>query len=224
MQPADGSVTSQVLEIRDNDGSMPSGSTSASEGPTSESSHETARKGLVWSKLSLEDQTAILGELVSICQQAVYRYSKERDLFALTRIDTKAYIFGQPGVNGAQSIRGITPTTFSLMHWLNKLCQISRGLFLSDNAPGLSSFISEVLAQAKELSQAVESGNQLDQSQVLKCVECAQIICTRFSGWTFNRQVRVIQDAIERGEVESLECIRRDGGAESQKRRRLSSE
>jgi hypothetical protein len=150
-----------VLEIGDNDGS-----TVTASGSISEPSHETTRQDLVWSTILLEDQTALLGELVSLCQQAVYRYCNEHDLF---RIGYSGYsVFDRPGVDGFKSIPGIIPTTFSLVHWVNKLnFIICKNLQKhAQQAPGLADFIPEVLTHATELCEAAESGDQLDRSQI----------------------------------------------------------
>ena len=229
MQPSvegqvDGSIIPQVLEVCDNNGDMASGSTPAAEGPTSELPYEETREDLAWSKIPPEDRTAVLWELVSLCQQAVHRYCNEHDLF---RLSYPGYIFGCPGVDGIESIRGIIPTTFSLMHWVNKLMFICEYLPSQAKLAGLQHFTFEILPHAKDLTRAAESDNQLDRSQALKCVESAKIICTHLNGWTFSRRVGIIQVAIEHGQIESLGCIRRDEGATkagSRKRRRQSSE
>ena len=199
-------------------------STPAAEGPTSELPHEETREDLAWSKISPEDRAAILWELVSLCQQAVHRYCHEHDLF---RLPHTSYIFGCAGIDGIKNIPGILPTTFSLVHWVNKLNFICECSPQTAKLAGLQIFILEILPHAKDLTRAAECDHQLDRSQALKCVESAKIICDHLNGWTFSRQVVIIQDAIERGQVESLRCIRRDEGAsraEPRKRRRQSSE
>jgi hypothetical protein len=93
-------------------------------------------------------------------------------------------VFGYPGYDGKDTILGVKPTTFFLMHWVNKLNSIicMKLHRHAQQTPGLEDFISEYLVHAKELRQAAESGNQLDRLQILKCAESAQIICTRCSG------------------------------------------